>query len=538
MKIFALFALMLASAAAAPAAGTVTVHSGARAETSEAVFFAFDLDTIPFRRNLELTLVPVTKHPGPVLRRGPRGAFDELRAEYFGTVVKIDGKFRMWYVGYGFEDPGNRTYEGASTHVGYAESEDGIRWVKPSLGLVDYHGNKNNNIVLIEPRDYTSATADRNLHVLYEPDDPDSARRYKMMLWVPHEGGRWSMVPLFSADGLRWRFARPMQVTEAAKPRYKLSSIPLPNEHLEGGGLVRVAGIYYLNGQAHNPHNGTSVGRIPATYWSPDFVNWNHEKAVSFVRNNFDYGTPAGEGHEVHEGAALWNRGNTLVGLYGLWEGAKNWTDRRIHFGLVTTTDAIHYREPQPEFVFATAGKRGEWDSGGLLQGQGFEQVGDRTYIWYGTWDLTTSGGPDVNLSTDMLSSHGDVGLMTLRRDGFGYVSVLDPKAVKPRETYGDGIGTLLTVPFRVAGGSASVTVNAELAAGGRLTLELLDGNGRPLEGYGAGDFLVLQRGGVKVPARWKSHATIPQGLYRIRARIERQGAESPKLYAFYVTIV
>ena len=34
---------------------------------------------------------------------------------------------------------------------------------------------------------------------------------------------------------------------------------------------------------------------------------------------------------QVHEGAALWNRGNTLVGLYGIWEGAKNWADRRIH---------------------------------------------------------------------------------------------------------------------------------------------------------------------------------------------------------------
>ncbi|PYV08702.1 MAG: hypothetical protein DMG07_25040, partial [Acidobacteria bacterium] len=514
MKIIVASVVLLWSGAAASAAGTVAVHSGARAEVSEAAFFAFDLDTIPFRRNLDLTLVPATKHPGPVLRRGPRGAFDELRAEYFGTVLKIDGKFRMWYVGYGFEDPDNRTYAGASAHVGYAESEDGIRWVKPNLGLVDYHGNKNNNIVLLQPRDYTSATADRNLHVLYEPDDP--------MLWVPHEGGRWSMVPVLSADGLRWRFARPMQVTEGVKPRFTLPSIPLPNEHLEGGGLVRVAGIYYQNGQAHNPHNGTSTGRIPATYWSPDFIHWNHEKAVSFVRSGFDYRTPAGEGREVHEGAALWNRGNTLVGLYGIWEGAKNWADRRIHFGLVTTTDAIHFREPQPEFVFAAAGKPGEWDAGGLLQGQGFEQVGDRTYIWYGTWNLTTSGGPQVDVAADLLASHGDVGLMMLRRDGFGYVSVLDPKELKRMETYGDGIGSLLTVPFRVAGGNAAVAVNAELGTGGRLTLELLDGNGRPLDGYAAADFVRPEHGGVKVPVRWKSRGTIPEGVYRIRVKLER----------------
>ena len=33
---------------------------------------------------------------------------------------------------------------------------------------------------------------------------------------------------------------------------------------------------------------------------------------------------------------------------------------------------------------------RGEdqaWEQGGLIQGQGFENVGEQTYIWYGTWD-------------------------------------------------------------------------------------------------------------------------------------------------------
>ena len=67
MKIFVLLTLMLASVAAAAEAGTITVHSGARAEVSKAAFFAFDLDTIPFRRNLELTLVPATKHPSIIL---------------------------------------------------------------------------------------------------------------------------------------------------------------------------------------------------------------------------------------------------------------------------------------------------------------------------------------------------------------------------------------------------------------------------------------------------------------------------------------
>src|ERR1700759_5422528 len=33
----------------------------------------------------------------------------------------------------------------------YAESTDGINWTKPSLGLVDFNGSKDNNIVLDDP---------------------------------------------------------------------------------------------------------------------------------------------------------------------------------------------------------------------------------------------------------------------------------------------------------------------------------------------------------------------------------------------------
>ncbi|MFN0171749.1 MAG: hypothetical protein ACKV22_35490 [Bryobacteraceae bacterium] len=515
---------------------SVTVHAGANVGIPEAVFFPFDLDTIPFRRNLELTLVRANKHPEPVLRRGPKGSFDELRAEYYGSVLKIGGKFRMWYCGYGFEDPANRTYSGVTAHIGYAESSDGIHWVKPDLGLVTYHGNKRNNIVLIEPEDYTTTHADRNIHVLYEPDDPNPQRRYKMVVYAPHDGGRATMVPLVSADGLRWRYVHRMETTGGTEPRFKIGSTGMPNEHLEGGGLVRVGGIYYLNGQSLNRHDGGLIGRFPATYWSSDFVTWQHEKAVSMLRWGHDGRPPISEGREIHEGVALWNRGNALVGIYGMWQGARNWADRRVHLGLVTTVDAIHYREPVSDFVFVEAGQRGAWDANGLLQGQGFENVGDETYIWYGSWDLTASGGTQVYKDKDMLESHGDVGLLKLRRDGFGFVAVRDPKTAKPRETFHTAVGSLVTVPFRIERTPARVFANVETAAGGKLRFEVLDQRGSPVRGFTLNDSLPLEKPGVRVNVRWKAGNSLAPGTYRLRAQIERAGDSSPRLYAFYVT--
>ena len=40
----------------------------------------------------------------------------------YGTVLRVDGKFRMWYVG---------TRNSSKPRVCYAESDDGIHWERP-----------------------------------------------------------------------------------------------------------------------------------------------------------------------------------------------------------------------------------------------------------------------------------------------------------------------------------------------------------------------------------------------------------------------
>ena len=60
----------------------------------------------------------------------------EKRAGYFYTTIFQDNNlFRMYY-------------RGDSTKVCYAESEDGIDWVKPNLGLIEDGGSDQNNIIM------------------------------------------------------------------------------------------------------------------------------------------------------------------------------------------------------------------------------------------------------------------------------------------------------------------------------------------------------------------------------------------------------
>ena len=80
--------------------------------------------------------------------------------------------WKMWYIRFG--DDGN-----GAGGAGYARSKDGIHWEKPILNLVESHGNRHNNLVLVkdDPRAFTQ-------HVMIDPHAP-ADRRYKGLIG-PH----------------------------------------------------------------------------------------------------------------------------------------------------------------------------------------------------------------------------------------------------------------------------------------------------------------------------------------------------------------
>ncbi|MAV36296.1 MAG: hypothetical protein CMJ59_12665 [Planctomycetaceae bacterium] len=74
----------------------------------------------------------------------------------------------------------------------YATSRDGIHWEKPELGIVEFGGNKQNNIVVRGP---SGAGVFKDLR------DPDPAKRYKA--FYAAQVGFMQLVR-FSPDGLHW----------------------------------------------------------------------------------------------------------------------------------------------------------------------------------------------------------------------------------------------------------------------------------------------------------------------------------------------
>ncbi len=144
-------------------------------ENAATTVFAFDNVSIPHTQNLRLEMRSPAKHSAnPVVPRGQAGTPDAKGVQFYGSVIREGGKFRMWYVA--FDDDTENKVASSRWRAAYAESDDGVNWIKPNLGLVEYHGNKNNNLILTDPAPLGFV----NVKVLADPADPNPARRYKI----------------------------------------------------------------------------------------------------------------------------------------------------------------------------------------------------------------------------------------------------------------------------------------------------------------------------------------------------------------------
>ena len=483
----------------------------------EQVLFAFDDHSIPWQHNLKLTLVPAAKHPGnPVLRRGPAGAPDHGHAALYGTVIKDGGKFRMWYLGMHEAEIKRGQAPGWWRPMCHAESADGVHWTKPELGLVEFHGGTKNNICLIEGEPFSLTRVNDFLSVLDEPNDPDPAQRYKAayIAHVPYDDIRGGMSAIgvkerrvgaticaTSADGLRWKVVgdRP---ANAGGERFEVTS------------LYRFGDFYYSTGQLISPWcwlaDGSDAGRIMLAYRSPDFKTWSQAKAFSFARPG-QLASPPVKGQQTHMGAGLWNRGNVLVGLYGMWQdapapppkGASHLLGVHIDLGLIVSNDGIHFREPVPDFKVIARGKEGEWDDVALLQGHAFVNEGDKTMIWYSHWD---TGGKLKSM---------DIGLATLRRDGFGHLSRKED----------DNDAHFITSAFT----ARKVSLNVDgVAPEAPLTVQLLDHLDQPIAGYTA----TIAQNGSHQPIQWPK--ALPAGQ-RVTLRVNFPVNSGGRVYAIYL---
>ncbi len=138
-------------------------------------------------------------------------AFDrpwEGNVSGYVTVLKDGAKYRMYYRGLNLPEyyspkaltPQDVVHPKNRECVCYAESGDGIRWTKPSLGLFGFNGSRTNNTVHV-------GDGRHNFAPFLDPNPAAAPNaRYKAL------GGSRSLFAFQSDDGLRWEKMRPEPV--------------------------------------------------------------------------------------------------------------------------------------------------------------------------------------------------------------------------------------------------------------------------------------------------------------------------------------
>jgi len=401
----------------------------------------------------------------------------------FGTVIYDEEAsiFKFWYQSYNDIDISLQV----RTPVLYATSKDGIKWNRPNLGIFEFQGSKDNNIIL---QNYGH-------HDLYSPSvikdtlDSDPKKRYKMIWWDFPLGKKGyqddGMCVAFSPDGIHWKKYPDNPVLQVSKNEKSISDVMSVMQDQNTGKFVA-----YTKGWAAPWPSHRQIVRVEST----DFIHWSEPEVV--IRHAHDLKDPQSYGMTTSQ------FGNNYIGMIYSYKKPGNET---IDVQLTISHDNKNWDRVANQKIFIPLGKSGSWDDGMIFCAPLFN-YNNKTLIYFSAWD---------NSHDSKERRRSGIGLATLRLNGF--VS-LDAKKE----------GNITTKIIKNAEGPLLVNANAKE---GVLRAEILDKHGNPISGYSMKDCIPIQSDDVLQLVEWKNHNKLPHATEPIQIRFE---LTKVSLYGFY----
>ena len=452
---------------------TKPAHSTPTIARNQPQLFLDDL-LVAKKDNIRRIWHKLRKHPANPLF-GPSG--DERALYLFGTVLRErppgkTGKpiFRMWY--YAMPRQSGRMRKYPSTHVAYATSRDGLKWVKPNLGLIEINGNRRNNAVF--------RTDDWVFHGLSgmirdpRPNVP-AAERYKLVIpgLITRPQRRKIYLGAVSPDGLRWTFRGALPIDGIIKSDracftwdpYRKACVLYCRDQNYPPAFARKLKAHYaktMSPERAAKAAGEYWGRAVALATSKDFRTWS--KAEQVLRINVDR-EPLGL--QIYGMAAIPYGGQWV----SLWQ--RHWSlpeQAYLDIGIAHSRDGRTWHRRRDAVL--PCGEPGEWDRFNQCVSTRVVTVGDELWFYYsgrtyrhGEYRRHTDGKDTGPHST---AGGVHIGLATLRLDGFCSL-----------EASFDG-GTVETKPVVLPPGELFVNCRSRW---GRVTVEVLDKAGRRISG-------------------------------------------------------
>ncbi len=499
------------------ACASLFAQSGALRIGRETQLFLDDF-SVDRMTGLERRLHQAVKR-GPILdeQGGPFG----VGGVYMGNIVYRDakGRFHMLYR-YPWDDPsvaslhpsiGQDKAHWFRESVAYATSEDGIRWKKPVLGLVEGPASfrkegpytvaasvsKKNNLGV--PIDFMydlnahGNVADPNKHFLLRISRKDDTHPFAKVI----ESGLY-----FAKDWPDF----------AGNPDWRSKLEPIPDGKLSPRGFLTLAGydeqarVWFQVCQGRVGDWSKREGREIVRYESPDLVHWSGPEVVLPIQPdeskepgdyveymNLDAYRVGGPKTGAWLGQLLIFRSDRTNRQYRMPRSFTVWRKGLTELRLVMSRDAGKtWQRVGGKQVWMTHGNE-EHGYDRLVFGHYPIRVGDELWMYFSAWNGDHLA---YNYDGSLYYKEGFLRTVTTARATWrwdGYMS-LDAGARG---------GELVTKPLVFDG--TGLAVNFE-ARGGELRAELQDVVGKAIPGYSSADCVPVRGDGVALDVRWRGH--------------------------------
>ncbi|MBG86740.1 MAG: hypothetical protein CMO80_07555 [Verrucomicrobiales bacterium] len=310
------------------------------------------------------------------------------------------GRFKLWHQTSYSDLFDNGKIRKSYYATAYAESVDGLKWHLPKLGLHEWKGSKDNNVVWKGPTGVRSS----GQQILTVPDRDRRGHRYIM---VYRTGGNdpvnSGIRVIGSPDGIHWdrdsdTFLHLVHsdtnngiVYDERAGRYVMFCRAKDRYRRSRGDMIDTGASRRISRMSHD-QLWEAWPTKPRTILNPDALD---------AADNFNafYGMPA----RYH------------AGIYWCTLWVFRFNDN-IYTEFVSSRDGFHFERAPIRQPLIPLGDDGAWDDGMIFASPDWVEVGDEWWIYYAGWD-GPHGTPHRNPG---------IGLARLRKGGF--VSLRGPR--------------------------------------------------------------------------------------------------------------
>jgi hypothetical protein len=411
------------------------------------------------------------------------------------TVFQDADLYRMYYRGentlYTLT-----TYEDTQPIVTcYAESKDGIHWAKPTLGIWEYQGSKENNIVL-EGEGTTDFTPFKDPNPACKPE-----ARYKALGYNSKPPG---LLAFQSQDGIHWSVMRSEPV---------ITKGAFDSQNVGFWDAVR--------GEYREYHRDFRQGRDIRTGTSKDFLNWTEPVYLEYSPNRVsqlytNQVIPYYRAPHILLGfpTRYTDRGWTSSAEalprrdYRHLRGAKSQREgTAVTDGMfMSSRDGLHFSVWPESFLRPGLRTTDTWFYGDIYQNWGLVETASKI----------TDAPREISVyftESTMQDRPAYLRRYTLRVDGF--VSLAAPLSG----------GEVLTKPLVFQGGR--LMLNFSTSGAGSVRVEIQDAVGHALPGFGLEDCSELYGDSLEQAVVWKNNPDLGKVSGKpVRLRFELHDAD------------